>query len=182
MEAENHVFEQENHLQRLHNSQPVCKSYGHLKGMVYEKLYTWCFVPVFFMPIGGRLPDATRLFKLRLAQPSTVSHPTPGGNVAAMGLGNLGRFTQNDLGARGNGGFFGKPILETTKNKLPSKKLGSGFKCFLFALLCGEDFQFDYHMFQRVWNHQPEKIRGTSFFLWIWRDLMTMYTIHIDVY
>lgn len=119
MEAENHVFEKENHLQRLHNSQHVCKSYGHLKGMVYEKLYTCCFVTVFCMPIWGRLPDyQTFQIAVGFFSKSAVSHPTPGGNVAAMGLGNLGRFTQNDLGAHRNGRFFWEADLGDNKKQV----------------------------------------------------------------
>ena len=40
------------------------------------------------------------------------------------------------------------------------KKLGGGFKYFLFSPLLGEDSQFDEHIFQMGWfNHQPESLR-----------------------
>lgn len=49
---------------------------------------TGLFVTVFCMPIGGRLPDyLTFQIAVGFFWKSTVSHPTPGGNVAAMGLG-----------------------------------------------------------------------------------------------
>ena len=34
--------------------------------------------------------------------------------------------------------------------------LGGGFKYFLLSPLFGEDFQFDEHIFQMGWNHQPD--------------------------
>ena len=37
-------------------------------------------------------------------------------------------------------------------------RLGDGFKYFLFPPLPGEDSQFDEHIFQMGWNHQPVKL------------------------
>ena len=41
------------------------------------------------------------------------------------------------------------------------------FQVFLFSPLLGEDFQFDEHIFQMGWNHQPVFVH-----FWAWRNLL----------
>ena len=52
--------------------------------------------------------------------------------------------------------FQGLSDLHLGDQKVTWKKLvGGGFKYFLFSTFFGEDFQFDEHIFQMGWNHQP---------------------------
>ena len=50
---------------------------------------------------------------------------------------------------------FGEPTGTITKLSWITNSLVGGFKHFLFSSLFGEDSQFDDHIFQMGWNHQP---------------------------
>ena len=49
-------------------------------------------------------------------------------------------------------------VVKTSLVLISEKRLGGGFKIFVFSPLFGEDFQFDEHIFQRGWfNHQLDQ-------------------------
>ena len=61
-----------------------------------------------------------------------------------------------------------------------SRKLGGGFKdFFLFSPLFREDFQFDEHIFQMGWNHQPEKNKPSIPFWTTGTDPLDTPKLHI---
>ena len=56
------------------------------------------------------------------------------------------------------GSLPGYPPIKTTPNRNKGLNLVATQIFFIFTPKFGEDFQFDEHIFQMGWNHQPDRV------------------------